>query len=169
VVAVLDSGGGGVLGSLLAVPFTLVVAWALRIPASVFWDHLSVGIVAGGFWVRLGCVFNGCCGGRATTGWYGVRLHDVNGVRKRRMPVQFLEMAWWLIAAAGLFWLWPKSIPSGNYALGVLAWLAWAVCGSTRCAKRRTSWPATSASIRWWPPRLRSWRAGVILVRALAS
>ena len=121
-VAVLDSGGGGVLGSLLAVPFTLVVAWALRIPASVFWDHLSVGIVAGGSWVRLGCVFNGCCGGRATTGWYGVRLHDVNGVRKRRMPVQFLEMAWWLIAAAGLFWLWPKSIPSGNYALGVLAW-----------------------------------------------
>jgi phosphatidylglycerol---prolipoprotein diacylglyceryl transferase len=123
-VAVMDSegGGAGVLGSLLAVPATLGVAWALRIPASVFWDHLSVGIVAGGFWVRLGCVFNGCCGGRATTGWYGIRLHDVRGVRNRRIPVQCLEMAWWLIGAAGLVWLWPKSFPSGNYALGVLAW-----------------------------------------------
>lgn len=117
-----EEGGAGVLGSLLAVPLAFVVAAALRIPAAVFWDHLSVGIVAGGFWVRLGCVFNGCCGGRATTRWYGVSLRDVHGVRKRRIPVQFLEMIWWLIGAAGLVWLWPRSFPSGNYALGVVAW-----------------------------------------------
>ena len=117
-----EDGGAGVLGSLLAVPLAFAVARALRIPAAAFWDHLSVGIVAGGFWIRLGCVFNGCCGGRATTGWYGVSLRDVHGVRKRRIPVQFLEMTWWRIGAAGLVWLWPKSLPSGDYALGVLAW-----------------------------------------------
>ena len=84
--------------------------------------HLLAGILAGGFWVRLGCAFNGCCGGRETRGWCGVCLHDTRGVRRRRVPVQFLEMAWWLLGGIGFIWLWPKSFPPGNYALGVLAW-----------------------------------------------
>jgi len=84
--------------------------------------HLLAGILAGGFWVRLGCAFNGCCGGRETRGWCGVCLHDTRGVRRRRVPVQFLEMAWWLLGGIGFVWLWPQSFPPGNYALGVLAW-----------------------------------------------
>ena len=84
--------------------------------------HLLAGILAGGFWVRLGCAFNGCCGGRETRGWCGVCLHDTRGVRRRRIPVQFLEMAWWLVGGIGFIWLWPQSFPPGNYALGVLAW-----------------------------------------------
>ena len=72
--------------------------------------------------MRLGCAFNGCCGGRETHGWCGVWLHDTRGVRRRRVPVQFLEMAWWLLGGIGFIWLWPRSFPPGNYALGVLAW-----------------------------------------------
>jgi len=93
-----------------------------NVPANVFWDFLGAGILAGGFWVRLGCAFNGCCGGRETRGWCGVCLHDTRGVRRRRVPVQFLEMAWLLLGGIGFIWLWPKSFPPGNYALGVLAW-----------------------------------------------
>ena len=60
---------------------------------------MAVGVLAGGFWVRLGCVFNGCCGGAETKAPLGVCLHDTRGVSKPRIPVQFLEMAWWLMAS----------------------------------------------------------------------
>ena len=119
-------GGGSIFGALLAVaPCSFAVARLLHVPASVFWDFLGAGIVAGGFWLRLGCAFNGCCGGRETRGWCGVWLHDTGGVRRRRIPVQFLEMAWWLLGGIGFIWLWPRSFPPGNYALGVLG-LVWA-------------------------------------------
>ena len=85
-------GGGSIFGALLAVaPCSFAVAHLLDVPANVFWDFLSAGILAGGFWARLGCAFNGCCGGRETRGWFGVRLHDIRGVRRRRVPVQFLR------------------------------------------------------------------------------
>jgi phosphatidylglycerol---prolipoprotein diacylglyceryl transferase len=117
------SGGWSVLGALLTlVPFSFVVAFALGIPSAVFWDHMGAGILMGGFWGRLGCVFNGCCGGREIKCWYGVRLHDIRFIRKRRIPVQFMEMAWWLLGGAGFIWLWPHSFAPGSYGLGVLCW-----------------------------------------------
>ena len=79
------------------VPASLVAASWLDIPAAVLWDHMAGGVLAGGFWIRLGCVFNGCCIGRESGGPMSVRLHDIHGARKPRVPVQFLEMAWWLI------------------------------------------------------------------------
>lgn len=119
----LDDSGGSLFGALLAVaPCSFAVARLLDIPATVFWDFLAGGILAGGFWGRLGCAFNGCCAGRETRGWCGLWLHDTSGLRRRRIPVQFLEMAWWLLGGIGFVWLWPKSFPPGNYALGVLAW-----------------------------------------------
>ena len=116
-------GGLSLFGAFFAMaPCSFAVARLLDVPANVFWDCLGAGILAGGFWVRLGCAFNGCCGGRETRGWCGVCLHDTRGVRRRRVPVQFLEMAWWLPGGIGFIWHWPKSFPPGNYALGVLAW-----------------------------------------------
>jgi prolipoprotein diacylglyceryltransferase len=116
-------GGGSLFGAFLAMaPCSFAVAHLLHIPANVFWDFLSAGVLAGGFWVRLGCAFNGCCGGRETRGWCGVHLHDIRGVCRRRIPVQFLEMAWSLLGGIVFIWLWPKSFPPGNYALGVVAW-----------------------------------------------
>jgi phosphatidylglycerol---prolipoprotein diacylglyceryl transferase len=123
--AVWDStrGGWSIFGALLTVAFTsFLLAALVRIPAAVFWDHMITGIVFGGIWVRLGCVFNGCCEGRETTAWYGVWLHDTRGWRRWRIPVQFMEIGWWILAGAGLLWLWPRSFPPGTYALGVLAW-----------------------------------------------
>ena len=116
-------GGWSVFGALLTfIPAALLVARLLHLPAGVFWDHLAIGVLAGGFWVRLGCVFNGCCGGRETGSRLGVRLHDTSGARKRRVPVQLLEMVWWLLGGLAFLWLWPAPFRPGSYALGVLAW-----------------------------------------------
>ena len=117
------SGGWSLFGTLpLMAPLSFWLAGMLQIPAGTFWDCMGAGILAGGFWVRLGCVFNGCCAGRETTGRCGVRLHDVRLQYKRRMPVQFLEMFWWLLGMAGCIALWPLPLPPGTYGLGVLCW-----------------------------------------------
>jgi phosphatidylglycerol---prolipoprotein diacylglyceryl transferase len=116
-------GGGSLFGAFFAIaPCAFVAARLLGIPANLFCDFLAAGVLAGGFWVRLGCAFNGCCGGRETRSWCGLWLHDTSGLRRRRIPVQFLEMAWWLIGGIGFVWLWPRHFPPGDYALGLLAW-----------------------------------------------
>lgn len=116
-------GGWGVFGALLTfVPATWLAAWLLALPPVVLWDHMSAGVLVGGFWIRLGCVFNGCCAGRETTGRFAVRLHNTAGVRARRLPVQYLEMAWWALGALMFLRVWPLGLPPGSYALGVLAW-----------------------------------------------
>jgi len=123
--ALWDPSGGGwsAFGTLLTfVPASFAAAAWLAIPPPVLWDHMGVGVLAGGFWVRLGCVFNGCCVGRETKSRLGVRLHDTRGVNKPRFPVQFLEMAWWLIGFVAFLMLWPSALPPGSYALAVVAW-----------------------------------------------
>jgi phosphatidylglycerol---prolipoprotein diacylglyceryl transferase len=115
-------GGWSVFGTLITfIPASLVAAAWLAIPATVLWDHMAIGVLVGGFWVRLGCVFNGCCAGAETKSKLSVRLHDTCGVRKPRIPVQFLEMAWWLMGFVTFVMLWPGTIPPGSYALAVIA------------------------------------------------
>ncbi|MGE2691404.1 prolipoprotein diacylglyceryl transferase [Mycolicibacterium pulveris] len=117
------SGGMSVFGALLTfVPVSVISAAVIDVPAAVLWDQMAVGVLAGGFCIRLGCVCNGCCAGRETNGPFGVLLHDTLGVRKRRIPVQFLEMAWWVLGLAAFVGLWPTGTPAGSFALAVLAW-----------------------------------------------
>ncbi len=123
--AVWDSrrGGWSVFGALLPiVPLSFLLASTLRIPPASFWDHMIFGIVAGAIWVRIGCLFNGCCGGRETSGWLALRTHDIQGTYQRRIPVQLLEIAWWILALGGLLLLWGRPFPPGTFALGGLAW-----------------------------------------------
>jgi phosphatidylglycerol:prolipoprotein diacylglycerol transferase len=67
-------------------------------------------------------VFNGCCGGRETTGRFAVQLYNTAGVRSRRLPVQYLEMAWWALGAAIFYWCRPLRAALGSDALGVVTW-----------------------------------------------
>jgi len=116
-------GGCSLFGALLAfVPASVLAARSAGLPQAMLWDHLAFGVLAGGFWVRSGCAFNGCCGGRESHGAWAVRLHDVRGVRKPRVPVQYLEMAWWLAGTAVFLAQWGAGWPAGSYALGVLGW-----------------------------------------------
>jgi phosphatidylglycerol:prolipoprotein diacylglycerol transferase len=119
----LNRGGGGVFGALITfIPASFVAAAWLHIPAAVLWDHMGGGVLAGGFWIRLGCVFNGCCVGRESGSPISACLHDTDGARKPRVPVQFLEMGWWLIGLAAFLTLWARALPLGTFALAVLAW-----------------------------------------------
>lgn len=116
-------GGWGVFGALITfVPASFAAASFVGQSPGVLWDFMSGGVLAGGFWIRLGCVLNGCCVGRETGAWWGVHLHDVRGTRKSRAPVQYLEMLWWLLGGVAFLLVWPTPLPSGGYALAVLAW-----------------------------------------------
>jgi phosphatidylglycerol---prolipoprotein diacylglyceryl transferase len=116
-------GGWSVFGALLTfVPVSLAAAMTVGVPVVVLWDHAAFGVLAGGFFIRCGCVFNGCCAGRESHRAWAVRLHDVRGVRKPRVPVQFLEMAWWLAGTGVFLALWGSGWSQGSYALGVLGW-----------------------------------------------
>jgi prolipoprotein diacylglyceryltransferase len=118
-----SSGGFSLFGALLTfVPVSFVVATWLSMPAALLWDHMAIGVLASGFWIRLGCVFNGCCVGRVSNGPLSISLHDTSGVRKPRLPVQFIEMAWWLVGLAAFLMLWPGALRLGSYALAVLIW-----------------------------------------------
>ena len=118
-----SDGGWSLFGGLLPLIAVSCAAgpW-LGVSLPVLLDHLAFGVLAGGFWVRLGCVFNGCCVGREAHGPLCVHLHDTHGIIKPRVPVQFLEMAWWLIGIVGFYTLWPRVLPSGSYALAMIAW-----------------------------------------------
>jgi phosphatidylglycerol---prolipoprotein diacylglyceryl transferase len=117
------NGGWGVFGALITfVPATVVVARLSEVRVAVFWDVLSFGVLTGGFWIRCGCAFNGCCAGRPSASRFALRLHDTRGVSVRRVPVQLLEMAWWLLGTAIFLVVWPAPFAPGSYALGVLAW-----------------------------------------------
>lgn len=116
-------GGLSVLGAaIVLVPLSLLFDSILGIPIAIFWDHMAIGIAVGGAFIRFGCVFNGCCVGRESSAWFALRQHDVNGVTKRRVPAQWLEIGWWVLAWVGLSWLWPMELPSGSYAFAVLGW-----------------------------------------------
>lgn len=117
-----ERGGGSVFGGLVIVPVTLAFDSFLGVPVATFWDHMAFAIAFGGAWIRFGCVCNGCCVGRESGAWFALRQHDISGVYKRRVPVQWLEIGWWLTAIAGLFWLWPTRLPTGGYGLALLAW-----------------------------------------------
>lgn len=116
------SGGWSIFGALAIFPMSLGMNSVFGVPVPVFWDHMAVGIALGGAFIRFGCVCNGCCGGRETHGWLALRQHDTRGITKRRIPVQWLEIAWWLSASIALIWLWPLHWPAGCYAYAVLAW-----------------------------------------------
>jgi phosphatidylglycerol:prolipoprotein diacylglycerol transferase len=70
----------------------------LHLGFGAFWDVSTFTILMGMIFTRVGCLLNGCCGGRATRGWFGIHLPNTQGVWQKRVPTQALEAA----CAAGL-------------------------------------------------------------------
>jgi phosphatidylglycerol---prolipoprotein diacylglyceryl transferase len=69
---------------------------------------------------RAGCFLNGCCSGRPTDGWWGVRLPDHRGVWRRRVPLQALEAVWGLAVLAGACGVWSRRSGGGAVLLFTL-------------------------------------------------
>jgi phosphatidylglycerol---prolipoprotein diacylglyceryl transferase len=88
-----SEGGLAMYGGLIAaVPLSIPVLHAMHLPFAAFWDAATFTILVGMVVTRVGCLLNGCCGGRPTSAWFGLNLPDHRGVWQRRVPTQILEM-----------------------------------------------------------------------------
>jgi phosphatidylglycerol:prolipoprotein diacylglycerol transferase len=86
------TGGMALYGGLLVMlPASLPVLALLAIPFWPFWDVALFPILVTMICARLGCLLNGCCVGRPTTGHLGTWLCDAHGEWARRIPTQLLE------------------------------------------------------------------------------
>jgi prolipoprotein diacylglyceryltransferase len=96
--------GGFALALLLSVPLLAT----LSLPLGAFWDVSMITILVGMIFTRIGCLLNGCCGGRPSTNW-GVYLPNHLGVWEKRVPTQFFEGGWaallLIFAIASRTWL----------------------------------------------------------------
>jgi phosphatidylglycerol:prolipoprotein diacylglycerol transferase len=117
------SEGGAALhgGLLLSLVVSVPLLALLEIPFWTFWDAASYTMLIGLIFTRVGCLMNGCCAGRATSGRLGVWLPDHHGVWRRRIPTPLLEAGWAALVLAGAALAHAGSPFAGAVFLGVLA------------------------------------------------
>jgi prolipoprotein diacylglyceryltransferase len=117
-----SSGGMAMYGGLLVMlPASVVVLALLDVSYWRFWDVTIFLILLAMVCTRVGCLLNGCCAGRTTSGRLGVWLRDVTGERARRVPTQLLEAALAAALLAGAIALWPRLQQPGELFLLVAA------------------------------------------------
>jgi phosphatidylglycerol---prolipoprotein diacylglyceryl transferase len=124
-----SAGGAAQYGGLLVVlPFSLFLLAVLRLPLGAFWDVTTFTLLITMIFGRIGCLMNGCCAGRPSTGWLSLYLPNRAGVWERRLPTPCLEAGWAavLLLSAIVAWRWmpfPGALflwVSGGYAGGRL-------------------------------------------------
>jgi phosphatidylglycerol:prolipoprotein diacylglycerol transferase len=117
-----SDGGAAMYGGLLAAfPLSIPLLAAFWIPLGAFWDVASFTMLIGMIVARAGCLLNGCCCGRPTSGRLGWHLPDHRGVWTRRIPTQILEATWGLAVLAGAIAIWEVLPFSGALFLYTLA------------------------------------------------
>jgi phosphatidylglycerol:prolipoprotein diacylglycerol transferase len=79
--------GGLVLAIVVSPPLVEGIGISFR----AFWETATFSLLIGTAITRIGCLLNGCCCGRPTSGWLAIRLPNVQGVWRRRIPTQLLE------------------------------------------------------------------------------
>jgi phosphatidylglycerol---prolipoprotein diacylglyceryl transferase len=109
--------GGLALSVAVSVPFLAV----LGLPFWRFWDAASLTMLIGLACTRVGCLMNGCCGGRRSSGRLAVRLPDEQGDWQKRIPTQLLEAGWAVLVLTGAVLARPGAPFAGAVFLGVLA------------------------------------------------
>lgn len=97
------SEGGSALygGLLLSLAVSIPVLAVSAIPYWTFWDAAAFTMLVGLIFTRMGCVMNGCCAGRPTSGRLGIRLPDHRGAWERRVPTPLLEAGWAAVVLVG--------------------------------------------------------------------
>ena len=121
---IMDRAEGGMAmygGLLLMVPASVAVLAVLDVPYWRFWDVSSFLILLAMVFTRVGCLLNGCCAGRITTGRLGMRLADVTGTSARRVPTQLLEATLGAALLATALFAWPRLTNPGELFLLVVA------------------------------------------------
>jgi phosphatidylglycerol:prolipoprotein diacylglycerol transferase len=117
-------GGMALYGGLvLAMAVSPPLVSAIGIPFRAFWDTATFSLLLGTVITRIGCLLNGCCCGRPTSGWLGISLPNVQGVWRRRIPTQLLETGFALTLFLALFTIKILGIFTGPiFPLGLAAY-----------------------------------------------
>jgi len=109
--------GGLIVSFLLSLPLLRV----LDLPLATFWDAAAVTMLIGMVITKVGCLLNGCCGGRPTAGWLGLRLPNEHGVWRRRVPTQLLEAGLAVCLLLASLWAWDHAPFAGAGILTAVA------------------------------------------------
>ncbi len=121
-----QEGGAAMYGGLLlalALSVPLVRLFGLRWGA--FWDAGMVTILTGMIPTRVGCLLNGCCGGRPSASRLAVSLPNVRGQWQPRLPLQVFEAAWAAALLGGLVLMWPaRPFEGAIFLTGVVGYAA---------------------------------------------
>ena len=110
-----------------AVPVMLLcsvpVLRRLHLSFGAFWDVSTFTILIGMIFTRVGCLLNGCCGGRATQSWFGIRLPNTHGVWQKRVPTQALEAGCAAVLLGLAMFLWRRTpFPGALFLLITLSY-----------------------------------------------
>jgi phosphatidylglycerol---prolipoprotein diacylglyceryl transferase len=100
-------------GLILALPLSIPLLRAMDLPFAAFWDAATFTMVLGMAFTRIGCLLNGCCGGRPTRAWFALDLPDHRGIWRRRYPTQLMEMTFALMLVGAAFMLRSRAPFSG--------------------------------------------------------
>jgi len=116
-----SEGGASLYGGLLlAVPISWPLLRMLGLPVAAFWDVASFTMLVGLAFTRVGCLLNGCCGGRPTASRFSVHLPDAHGVWARRVPVQLIELGLALVLLSAATVAWEREQLAGALFLQVM-------------------------------------------------
>src|SRR5208282_3801844 len=96
-------------GPVISLLFVIWYARRHRLPTWKVLDVFSVGLAVGDMVGRVGCFLRGCCYGRPTHNWFGVRLYgqevdaSLRGIPLH--PTQLYEAGGMLVLFVALLWL----------------------------------------------------------------
>lgn len=110
-------------GFLTALAFSVVIMRLMHMQWSRTADACAPGLALGNVMGRLGCFAAGCCWGKQTRSWIGVKFtvkaHETNGVPMdvALIPTQLIEAGANLVVLALLLWLWKRRSFNGQIIL----------------------------------------------------
>lgn len=145
-----SEGGAAMFGGLpLALLSSVPLLAAIGMPFWAFWDVATFTFLTAAIFTRVGCLLNGCCGGRPSSSRFALRLPSVDGICEKRLPTQLLDAGWCAILLVGAAALWGRlPFPGalflygiGGYAAGRF-FLEW-----SRDRRRALVWGLTSGQI----------------------
>lgn len=86
-------GGGAALygGLILALACSPVVLALAGLPLGTFWDAATFTLLVALIIAKIGCLLNGCCAGRPSSGMFALNLPNASGETCPRVPSQLLE------------------------------------------------------------------------------
>jgi phosphatidylglycerol---prolipoprotein diacylglyceryl transferase len=123
----LRSGGVYFGGFLVAVLVSVILMRLWRLPWRQTADAFAPGIALGHSIGRLGCFSAGCCWGKPTSSWIGVRFtekaSELTGVPidSALVPTQLIEAGANLLIFLFLLWLWKRRAFHGQVIAAYLA------------------------------------------------